>query len=256
MKLIGYLIITICVVTGALSTITAYHVDVQNLSDDDFKVSETEYAHLNYGAGLKEAEHADGDGGDHAPEPLFKQGTELTPEVLAVLRESGTERVRIKEFGWNRWDMWWLFAISVVGLIFGGMLVKTAVRKEIAESDARAQAKPKGSPRAAVDRILEIVAGLERDLPNMSSDEERMDAVIDRLDEMQKELAHQVVEGRTMLIGKLGMGGFAEFMDAFSRFERTLNRAWSAAADGVADEAMACLDEAFAMKDAVRSKLP
>ncbi len=254
MKLIGYLIITVCVITGALSTITAYHVDVQKYTDEQFKISDNEYAHLNHGGGLKETEHADGTA--HAPEPLYEQGTELTPDVLASLREAGVHRVRVKEFTFARWDMWWLFLLSVIGLTAGGMLVKATVRKQIAAADAAHAAHPSGSPSGALTRILEIVASLERDLPGMASDEDRMQAIIDRLDEMQKELVLQIVEGRTMLIGKLGMRRFAEFMDAFSRLERTLNRAWSASADGVCEEALICLDEAFAMTDLVRSKLP
>jgi hypothetical protein len=254
MKLLGYLVIAICVITGALSTITAYHIDINKLTDEQLKISDTEYVHLNYGAGLVDSGHDDGV--EHDPVPLYEQGVELTPAVLTVLRASDVGRVRVKEFSFARWDMWWLFAISVVGLIAGGIMVKSAVRNEIAAADAASAANPTGTPAGALARILEIVKSLENDLPGMQDEHEQMQAIIDRLDEMQKELSMQIVDGRTMLIGKLGMRGFAEFMDAFSKLERTLNRAWSAAADGVGHEALACLDEAFGMTEAVRSKLP
>ena len=254
MKLIGYLIIAVCVITGALSTITAYHIDINKLTDEQLMVSDSAYVHLNHGAGIVQTDHAEG--AAHDPVPLYEQGAELTPDVLAALRASDVGRVRVKEFSYARWDMWWLFAISVVGLIAGGMMVKASVRKEIAEADAASALNPSGTPAGALARILEIVESLETDLPGISNEHEQMQTIIDRLDEMQKELSMQIVEGRTLLIGKLGMRGFAEFMDAFSRLERTLNRAWSAAADGVGHEAMACLDEAFEMKDFVRSKLP
>ena len=61
--------------------------------------------------------------------------------------------------------------------------------------------------------------------------------------------------GRDVLVGTLGMAGFAALMDAFSRLERTLNRAWSAAADGVLDEAQRCVDEAVALAPEVERRL-
>ena len=68
-------------------------------------------------------------------------------------------------------------------------------------------------------------------------------------------LALQVVEGRDALVADLGMAGYAELMDAFSRLERALNRAWSAAADGVPDEALRCVDEAVALAPEVENRL-
>ena len=44
-------------------------------------------------------------------------------------------------------------------------------------------------------------------------------------------------------------------MSAFSRMERTLNRAWSAAADGVAAEALQCIDDAAAYATDVEHQL-
>ena len=44
-------------------------------------------------------------------------------------------------------------------------------------------------------------------------------------------------------------------MDAFSRLERALNRAWSAAADGALDEALRCVDDAAAHAPEVERRL-
>ena len=46
------------------------------------------------------------------------------------------------------------------------------------------------------------------------------------------------------LINRFGLGGFAEFMGLYSVLERRVNRAWSAAADGVHEEAVDCLTRA------------
>ena len=54
-----------------------------------------------------------------------------------------------------------------------------------------------------------------------------------RLDGIQATHLAAFVEARPELIGRYGIAGFARIMDSFAAGERTLNRAWSAAADGV-----------------------
>ena len=51
----------------------------------------------------------------------------------------------------------------------------------------------------------------------------------------------EFVEARSPLIAQLGLAGFAEVMDRWAAAERQINRAWSAAADGVYEEVVDCL---------------
>ncbi|MCY4601785.1 MAG: hypothetical protein OXF27_17915, partial [Acidobacteria bacterium] len=110
-------------------------------------------------------------------------------------------------------------------------------------------------PQAAVAEIIAAARDLQRDLPAMSAHADRARGIIERVGRVQAVLALRVVEGRDVLVGTLGMAGFAELMDAFSRLERALNRAWSAAADGVLDEAQRCIDEAVAQAPEVERRL-
>ena len=51
------------------------------------------------------------------------------------------------------------------------------------------------------------------------------------------------------------MGGYAELMDRFAGAERQINRAWSAAADGVLPESHRCLANVPEMMREAESKL-
>jgi len=254
MRLIGYLTMTTSLVVGAIATTTAY-VPVLT-GDDAWLAVGPGYAHLNAPAGAERdatgALRVDDAGSRIA---LVETGTELTPGVQAQLRAAGVQRVRVKEFSLARWQYAWLFAVAVIGLVSGGLVVKRDARQEVLRQVANASARPQGSPQHAVRQIVAVAQSLQRDLPNMSSDPDRVRAIIDRIDRVQKELSLQVTDGRSVLIGRLGLSGFAEFMTAFSRLERTLNRAWSAAADGVVDEALSCVDEAVEYAPEVEKKL-
>ena len=47
--------------------------------------------------------------------------------------------------------------------------------------------------------------------------------------------------GRAELINRMGLAAYAQLMDRFAATERQINRAWSAAADGVEAEVNDCL---------------
>ncbi len=176
--------------------------------------------------------------------PLAKGNDRLAGEVLAAVRGSSDGRVRVKSFSFARWDLWWLFALSVLGLIVGGLLVRTQTKREIA-AKAAADDKSPESPTAAIAHITGGLRGLRAELDGIHDVESRLDRIVRTLGEMQQTHIAAVVGGRATLVGKLGLGGFAEFMDRFSVAERQINRAWSAAADGAHEEALASLDRAI-----------
>ena len=81
----------------------------------------------------------------------------------------------------------------------------------------------------------------------MTTEHDRQHAIIERLGEVQSTHVPAFVDARPLLISRLGLSGFAELMDRFAAMERQVNRAWSAAADGVEDEALDCLERASAL---------
>jgi len=89
----------------------------------------------------------------------------------------------------------------------------------------------------------------------MSSDQERLKAIITRLGALQRDAIPRFIESRPRLVARLGLGRYAEIMDVFAAMERKINRAWSAAADGHLPESQAALDDAVAMAPGVRAKL-
>ena len=254
MRTLGYLVITVSLVLGAVAATTAY---VPPLTADDAVLAAGDgYAHLNAPAGAERdaaGEFALSAAG--ARIPLVPAGTELTPEVQARLRAAGVRRVRVKEFDAGRWQHAWLFVLAVVGLVAGSALVRRDAARVRQRRQAGEGGRPQGTPQAAVAEIIAAARDLQRDLPAMSADADRARAIIERVGRVQAVLALRVVEGRDVLVGTLGMAGFAELMDAFSRLERALNRAWSAAADGVLDEAQRCIDEAVAQAPEVERRL-
>ena len=254
MRGIGNLVITVSLVLGAIASTTSY---VPRLTADDAALAAGDgYAHLNAPAGAET--DAAGEfvlSPDGARIPLVAAGAELTPEVQARLRAAGVRRVRVREFRVARWQHAWLFVLAVVGLVAGSVLVKRDAARALRRRQAEAGGQPRGTPQAALAEIIAAARDLQRDLPEVSADADKARVIIERVGRVQAVLALQVVEGRDVLVGTLGMAGFAELMDAFSRLERVLNRAWSAAADGVLDEAQRCVDEAVALAPEVERRL-
>lgn len=254
MKSLGNLLIAVSLVLGALASTTAY---VPRLTADDAALADGDgYAHLNAPAGAEK----NAAGGfvlatDGARIPLADAGTELTPELQAHLRAAGVRRVRVKEFSIRRWQHAWLFGVAVIGLIAGSALVKRETARTPRRRPADRGTVAQETPQAVVTRIVAIARGLQRDLPGMPDDAARTQVILERVGHVQTELALQVVEGRDVLVAALGLARFAELMDAFSRLERALNRAWSAAADGALDEALRCIDAAAADAPEVERKL-
>ena len=254
MRTLGYLVIGVSLVLGAIAATTAYVP--QLTADDSALAAGGGYAHLNAPAGVRR--DAAGDlvlSAAGARIPLVPAGTELTPEVQARLRAAGVQRVRVREFAFGRWQHAWLFVLAVAGLVAGSVLVRRDTARARRSRQVDEERRPQDAPQTALAEIVAAARGLQHDLPALAADADRAHAIIERVGHVQSVLALQVVEGRDALVGKLGMARYAELMDAFSRLERTLNRAWSAAADGVLDEALRCIDEAVALAPEVENRL-
>lgn len=261
MKLLGNLLMTLCLVTGCLAAATAYRP--RTTLPDEALVSITQ----TFGAGAvakTDAEltklRADLESGLITAEDYTRQREALTPvvpggqpitaEALAQMRAQSDEGrsvaqyVKVKEFSVGRWPYAWLFGLSAIGLFAGAMLVRTATKRELRAMPIApaGDASPReGDPAFALAQTRAVCEQLLRDIPSMRSEKQQLDAIVDRVGEAQKTHLAAFVDARPRLVAKLGMGGYAELMDRFAAAERQLNRAWSAAADGYADEAMRCL---------------
>ena len=254
MRTVGYPVIGVSLVLGAVAATTAYVPPLT--ADDSALATGSGYAHLNAPAGVQRdvaGEFVLSD--DGARVPLAEAGTELTPDVQARLRAAGVGRVRVREFAFGRWQHAWLFVLAVTGLVAGSVLVRRDTARAQLSKRAGGERQPQGTPQGALAEIIAAARGLQRELPALAADADRTRAIIESVGHVQAVLVLQVVEGRDALAGTLGMAAYAELMDAFSRLERALNRAWSAAADGVLDEALRCIDEAVALAPAVEQRL-
>ncbi len=200
-----------------------------------------------------------------------ESGTRLTPERLAAIRAAsetgGGESngatgargaIHVKTFSFDRWPYWWVFAISAIGLFTGSMLVRAGTKAEIAAATAAASPtgdKPAASPEASLQSIIDIVAVLRRELPGLPSDKLRNELILERLDIAQKIHIAAFIDARPLLVNRFGLGGYAELMDRFAASERQINRAWSAAADGVYHESAKSLETASALLEETKPKL-
>lgn len=249
MKLLGYIIIAISLCVGALATTTAY-VPLLDAVEPTVDSADTQLT-LNAPAGAQRdaaGELQENEAGD--PTPLASRGMVIDRELFDTLKANGVTRVRVKEFSFARWQHAWMFGLAVAGLIVGGVLVKTAQRKEIARRVASA-ADSSESPEAALAGVRQTIESLAT-LPEGHETDER---IIREVGELQQTHLRVLAESRALLVGRLGMGGYAQFMDRFSAMERQLNRSWSAAADDAPSEAYTALHAARALLPEVEARL-
>ncbi len=240
MRLIASILISVALAAGVLSAATAYVVPTS--LDEAMLVGLT----LNAPAGVVRDDEGrvvvDESGG---PVALVAAGDEegratvLTEEVLARLREAGVERVRVREFAFSRWSGRWLFLLSVVGLVVGAVMMRMSRARAIERSSAEG-----GDPAALLDEIIATVGDIRSDLDAMGGEDERLHAITQRVGALQEGAIAQFVDARERMVQRMGLARFATVMDRFASGERRLNRAWSAAADGVLAESVACLGDA------------
>lgn len=242
MKLLASLIIAASLVLGLIGAMTAY---MAPLSLPDERLIGLE---LNSHAGLDPTD-------PKQRTPLLKREHVLTQEDLAMLRGQKVSRVHVKTFSVRRWSGWPLFVLGAVGMVGGAIMLKSHRRASLLEA-AAATARP-GShvgPEAAFESIRSGVAQLQRELPMLAPDD-RLRAILEILGEIQRTHVPAFVAGRPQLSARLGLAGYAQLMDSFAAAERQINRAWSAAADEVLDEALERVEFAAALLEEAEKKL-
>ncbi|MFT7671178.1 MAG: hypothetical protein ACI8X5_003895 [Planctomycetota bacterium] len=180
----------------------------------------------------------------------LKAKSYIDDAVLARLQNSEIGEVRVKiprTFTWRAWKSRWIFVIGIAITLLGVFLKSSKL-------DAA----------ALEERELEVahVGALLREL------ESKVEALANRADEMDAKAIHrevdplltgpifQIVEARNSIRTAHGSRVFASVMDSFSRGERRLNRAWSAAVDDYVHEARRCLASALIPLREAREALP
>ena len=185
--------------------------------------------------------------------PIAKAGDELNDELLEILRENGVEQVKATAFMPTVWlTTWpsWVFLASIAILFGAAMMVRAASRaagraalaanpQEI--DDPAMLPKDAGILAQMIQQEIERVASEVHELPDERT---QLALIVERLGEVQKTLVPAFAAARPAIIAKMGMGGYAQVMDAFAASERRINRAWSAAADGHEEEALDSLRSA------------
>jgi hypothetical protein len=235
MKLLASLLIAIFLCLGALSTVTAYLPTLDSIDaalDADPKTSLTLAAVV--------AVKKDGEVKillDPADSPRIDKNS------IQKLRTAGVKRIQVREFSFWRWSLSWLFLISVIGIVVGGLLIKKQMKQDVA---ARVDAAREEG--LSVEQCMEQVQGrlgeLAREVLD-EPDEERANVHITKaLDDLGRGQLATVLDARPVLINRFGLSGYAEFMSLYSTLERRIHRAWSAAADAVHEEAVDCLAQA------------
>jgi len=274
MKIFGNLLMTACLLLGLLSAATSYLAPVQMPAEkwtlDAPDSAEPEFVHTNAPAGATaksesqiEALRQRYERGEITAQEFIAQREDLdpvvgsdapmTPEALENLRQSSvqidgetreTKYVNVKRFSVMDWRHNWIFALSALGLFAGAMMVRTATKREIAAHAGKERPEVQGSPESLLATIRLTVDQVRADLPRQANDRARAHMIVDRIGDLQKNEMAAFVDARPLLIGRMGLGGYAELMDKFAAGERALNRAWSIAADGFSELSAESLETA------------
>lgn len=254
MKWIGQLLVFVSLTAGALSAASAYHAWL------DLPDAQLVGLTLNDGAGVKRNDK-------QQYVPRFPKGHVLTAEDLAELRRPqpapGGEQVnltavRVKEFSFVRWQHKWgltVFVVSMVGMVAGSLLTRYATRRRRGAAEQEEAETETVGPDAALRTIADDLVRLQKTLATQKDPHLREQAVVEQIGRLQQEHVPDFVETHAELIDRLGIGHAAEVMDRFAAAERSINRAWSAASDGDADEADQSLAAALTALDEARQRL-
>ncbi len=252
MKLLAFLLIWISLGVGAVATTTAYVWRVPESGDlESFRLHAAEDGEVSYAVLAASAGKID----DNTP--LFKAGTALTPEIVKQLQESAepVERVRVKSFKLSRWTHLPYFGLACAGLLAGAFLTRRGAAHDAKLAEEQAGHDDAVTPEKAVIELRTVVRSLLEDIPTLGDEHHACHTITLRLGDAISDYVPAVADQRELLVGKMGLGRYAGVMDVFSAAERSMNRAWSAAADENLDESVESLKRAAERLGVVEDKL-
>ncbi len=132
---------------------------------------------------------------------------------------------------------WVLFIPAAVAGIAGVAAIKRSSRG--AARDEAVLTANRAELRDSLERIAAETEDIAATAAGMGVDRVRAE-----IDERLRESLRRFAEVRESLVHLYGLQAYADIMSRFAAGERALNRAWSASADGYADESLASLDRA------------
>jgi hypothetical protein len=170
--------------------------------------------------------------------PLIARGAAVDAQSLKAMRDAGVQRLRVEEFAFSNWNERWLFLLASGGLFAGAMLSRRGARRAVAES---ASAEP---PESQLDRLEVALKKLLNAWP-AAGPAPSPKTLLATLSPLVDDVLPAFGDSRPAIVERLGLSGFAAVMDRFSAAERQIHRAWSAAADGVPEETLECIERAI-----------
>lgn len=177
----------------------------------------------------------------------------ITNPLLTQLRDSGVERVTVKEFSVTRWEHWWLMLLSIAGLVLAAIMLRAQRPKPSAIDSETDSTETPSSALEVIDRTLTSVRAAVHD----ESDERvALQRIVHDLGELQLGPIDTIVNAREQFVATHGLTAYAVFMDQFSALERKVNRAWSTAADNHLPESTRALEDAISLIESVKSTIP
>ena len=143
---------------------------------------------------------------------------------------------------------WPAYGTALFFAIIGVVMLRTTKRPASVAADEEA---------GAVDELAAILVRLHSRVEGWSKTSDKI-PVYDFHGMIDEELADDLgrfAELREALIAEFGLDHYARIMTEFALAERTLNRTWSASADGYLDEVQASLSRAGSHLSAARRRL-
>ncbi len=241
MKLLAFLLIWISLGVGAVATTTAYVWRVPETGDlESFRLAADEDGQAVYAILAADAGKIDKD------TPIIKADTPLTPEVVKQLQEAKepVDRVRVKSFKLSRWTHLPYFGAACVGLLAGAFLTRRSTARAIKLADELAEHEDTMTPEKALTELRLVVGSLLEDISTLGEPHHACHTITHKLGDAISDYVPAITDQRERLVARMGLGTYAGLMDVFSAAERSMNRAWSAAADFSLDESMESLERA------------
>ena len=141
--------------------------------------------------------------------------------------------------GWGLINWPW-YLVSVGVSVAGVVLLYRAKSSEGQQSE-----KTKSNLqeiKSSLDSLIQNVSSLRGSLDEMAPSK-----ITKYIDDVLADDFRVFAEGRDSITAEHDLATFAEVMTQFAAGERSVNRAWSAAADGYVDEVATCIERAESM---------
>ena len=175
----------------------------------------------------------------NAPADGVKYVKGVAAEDVEGFEVADLSAVEIPEEGWNLipWT-WYLGSISVCIVGIGFLKAGKSTEGRKSEMTVANLEEIKISLDRLINNSIQLAGATESLAPSQ---------IAAQIDDELAEVMRIFTKGRNSITSEFGLDVFADVMTQFASGERSMNRAWSASADGYIDEAASCIDRAIEM---------